>query len=160
MESITRRTALVLAGSGIGALALASGRQDHVVNPTPEEAANVRLVQDFIRSWTKKEFDPKKVMSRYISSPCVVRVVDSMPAVTTPDAAAQPFIDFIKDGTRIIRVDIHQIMARGKMVVTSRDDITQTPGKPETVYAVVGVFAIQNGKIHEWTDYLSSVPSN
>jgi limonene-1,2-epoxide hydrolase len=154
-KSITRRSVFAIAGIG-GVTALALGSQAHAASPsrTAEEAGNIKLVQDFIRGWTAKAYEPKQEMARYLSAQCVVRPIDTQPALTTPDAAAQIFIDFMKDGSRVTRVDFHQIMARGKMVVTNRDDIVKTPGKPDQVFKVVGVFVVNGGKIHEWTDYL------
>ena len=46
--------------------------------------------------------------------------------------------------------------ASGAVVVTSRVDTVKTPGKPDQVYKIAGVFIVKGGKITEWTDFLAA----
>ena len=89
----------------------------------------------------------------YLSSPCVVRPIEDKPALTTPAEAANVFIEFMKDGSRVGRVDFHRVVAAGPLVVTRRTDVVLVPGKPNAIYEIAGVFLVRGGKIHEWTDY-------
>ena len=126
-NSITRRSVCAAGLGGMAALAWAPQGRAAPAARSAEEEANAKLVELLIQGWTKKDYDPKVEMARFISSPCVVRVLDTQPAIASPDAVAQVFIEFMKDGSRVSRVAFHQIMARGKMVITSRDDFCIRP---------------------------------
>ena len=154
--SISRRTLLATAGMGaFAAWALPETAASAGAGATAAEKANTELVTQFIRGWTKKNYDPAKEMATYLSSPCQVRPVEDKPALTTPADAAKVFIDFMKDGSRVERVDFHHVFATGPVVVTRRTDVVVTPGKPNTNYEIAGVFLVKDGKIREWVDYLA-----
>ena len=44
----------------------------------------------------------------------------------------------------------------GPVVVNVRTDTLTSPGKPDQVFKIVGVFCVRNGKIQEWIDYNST----
>jgi limonene-1,2-epoxide hydrolase len=52
-------------------------------------------------------------------------------------------------------VKYHEILARNPVVVTRRTDTLITPGKPDQLFEISGVFIVRDGKIVEWTDYNS-----
>jgi len=155
-ESISRRSLLGAAAmGGLAAWAPPPCAAAAGTGTTPAEKANIELVTHFILGWTKKNFDAGKEMATYLSSPCQVRPVQDKPALTTPAEAANVFIDFMKDGSRVGRVDFHRVFATGPLVVTRRTDVVLTPGKPNTLYDIAGVFLVRDGKIHEWVDYIA-----
>ena len=121
--------------------------------PTPAEKANTDLVRSFISGWTKKDFDAGKEMAAYLSTPCLARPIEDKPALTKPADVAQIFIDFMKDGSRVGRVDFHRVVTLGPLVVTRRTDVVFVPGKPNVIYEIAGIFLVKEGKIREWIDY-------
>jgi len=152
--SFSRRA--LLASAGIGGLAawmLPQAASATEAGATPTEKANIEVVKHFISGWTKKSYDASKEMATYLSSPCLVRPVEDKPALTTPAQAATVFIDFMKDGSRVGRVDFHRIFATGPLVVTRRTDVVLVPNKPDAIYEIAGVFLVKDGKIREWIDY-------
>jgi limonene-1,2-epoxide hydrolase len=50
-------------------------------------------------------------------------------------------------------IEIHSIYTCGPVVIVARTDIRKEAGKPDKPVPAVGVFAIKNGKIVEWSDY-------
>jgi limonene-1,2-epoxide hydrolase len=50
-------------------------------------------------------------------------------------------------------IEIHSIHTVGPVVIVSRTDTRKEQGKPDKPVPAVGVFAIKNGKIVEWSDY-------
>jgi len=152
----------VLTSMGVGALsawtltpaAIAMSAAES--GPTPAEKANVDLVKQFISGWTKKTYDPAKEMATYLSSPCLVRAIEDKPALTQPADVAQVFIDFMKSGSRVGRVDFHRVVAMGPLVVTRRTDVVFVPGKPDVIYEIAGIFLVKDAKIREWTDYYAT----
>jgi len=111
------------------------------------------VVKNFILGWTKRNYDAGKEMATYLSSRCLVRPIEDKPALTTPAEAANVFVEFMKDGSRVGRVDFHRVVATGPLVVTRRTDVVLVPGKPNAVYEIAGVFLVKDGKIREWIDY-------
>ena len=152
--STSRRALLASAGiGGIAAWSMPTADAATGAGITPAEQANIVLVKKFISGWTQKQYDAGKEMAMYLSSPCVVRPIEDKPALTTPAEAANVFIEFMKDGSRVGRVDFHRVVAAGPLVVTRRTDVVLVPGKPNAIYEIAGVFLVRGGKIHEWTDY-------
>lgn len=50
-------------------------------------------------------------------------------------------------------LEIHSIYACGPVVVVARTDIRKQAGHPDKPVPAVGVFAVKDGKIVEWSDY-------
>jgi limonene-1,2-epoxide hydrolase len=149
----------LLASAGFGGLAtwmLPTANAAAGAGTTPAEKANIEVVKNFISGWTKKNYDAGKEMAAYLTSPCLVRPIEDKPALTKPAEAANVFIDFMKNGSRIGRVDFHRVVAMGPLVVTRRTDVVFIPGKPNTVFEIVGIFLVKDGKIREWVDYNAS----
>ena len=159
MQTIdTSRRGLML-GGGLGAFALAGLATTAQATPaagatlTPAEAANLKLVQDFIATWGAADFDPDKVMPVYLASDGRVRVLQDQPFVTGPAAVAAAFKPYLQHGERF-KVKFLDVFARGPLVTTHRIDTQVAPGKPDVKMEVLGVFLLKDGKIQEWTDYL------
>jgi limonene-1,2-epoxide hydrolase len=148
----TRRGLFV--GGTLGALAVAGLATSAQAAPlTPGEAANLKLVQDFIATWGAGEFDPEKVMPVYLASDGRVRIAQDQPFVVGPAAAAAAFRPFLQHGERF-KVQFLDVFARGPLVTTHRIDTQVTPGKPDVRMEVVGFFLMKDGKIQEWSDFL------
>jgi limonene-1,2-epoxide hydrolase len=150
------RRGLMVGGAGLGALALAGGLANaaEASRPlTPAEQANVKHVQDFVRTWGAPDFDPDKVMPLYLASDGRVRISQDQPFITGPAAAAAAFKPYLAHGERF-PVQFLDVFARGPLVTTHRIDTLVAPGKADVKMEVLGVFLLKDGKIQEWTDYL------
>jgi limonene-1,2-epoxide hydrolase len=144
--SLLRRSLLVaglagaLAVSGVSGTSFAAGDATH--------KANMKVVADFIASWS----DPDKAVT-YLAPDASVRMVEDQPPVVGPEAVAAAMKGFMTPGVKLTVKTLHTT-AYGPVVVNQRIDTMKTPGKPDQVFPVVGVFVVKNGKIAEWTDYL------
>jgi limonene-1,2-epoxide hydrolase len=147
-NELTRRHA-VIAG-GLGALAVAgmagsanAAGKDH----TEAEKANIKLVRAFCHSWN----DPEQSV-KMLAADASVRMYFDKPPIIGASAVGEEMSKFmgLKDK---VNVEIHKIFAEGPIVVTARTDTLTSPGKPDQVFKIVGVFCVRNGKIQEWADY-------
>jgi len=148
-----RRGLIIGAGLASFAAAAVPATGAAAATQTPAEAANAKLVQDFVRTWGEADFDPDKVMPTYLAANGRVRMTQDMPWVTGPAAVATSFKPFLKNGERY-PVEFLDVFARGPLVTTHRIDTVLTPGKPNQKMEVLGVFLLKDGKIQEWSDYL------
>jgi len=110
--------------------------------------ANKKVVADFIASWN----DPDKAVT-FLAPDASVRMVEDQPPVVGPEAIGAAMKGFMTPGVKITVKTLHTT-AYGPVVVNQRIDTMKTPGKPDQVFPVVGVFVVKDGKIKEWTDYL------
>ena len=129
-------------------LAAASMACTSAVVENATEKANMKVVADFIASWD----DPDKAVS-YLSADASVRMVEDEPAVVGPAAIAAAFKSFMTPGMTLT-VETLSTTVHGPVVLNKRIDTIKTPGKPDQVFPVVGVFVVKEGKIDEWADYL------
>jgi limonene-1,2-epoxide hydrolase len=150
-----RRGLMIGAGLATFAAAGLAAGAAAAAPPTPAETANLKLVQDFIRTWGEADFDPDTVMPAYLAADGRVRMTQDMPWASGPAAVASSFKPFLKNGERY-PVKFLDVFARGPLVATHRIDTVVTPGKPDQTMEVFGVFLVKNGKIQEWSDYLLS----
>lgn len=152
MTDVARRSLFLSAGlaAGLGAVAAA---QPAAAEPSAAEAANIRLVKDFVATWGEKGFDPDRVAPVFFAADAQVRVLDSLPFVVGPAAIAGAFKPYLQKGERF-DVKFLSIFAKGPLVVTNRIDTQVAPGQADKATEVVGVFLVRDGKIREWTDYL------
>lgn len=150
--AVSRRALLASAGMGGIAAWMLSGSAT-AAKTTPAEQSNVDLVTRFILGWTRKGYDANQEMATYLTSPCLVRAIEDQPSMTTPAAAASVFTEFMKDGSRVSRVDFHGTHVIGPVVMNRRTDVVSSPGKADVNYEVVGIFLVRDGKIKEWVDY-------
>ena len=125
-----------------------------------QEIANVKLVREFIEA--SLTGDPS-IWEKYIA-PHARLYVDVLP--TDPVASAWPqgkvhtgpsamkkiaeeYVDVGFD----YDMDILSIYACGPVVIVARTDTRKEEGKPDWPFPAVGVFAVQDGMIVEWSDY-------
>ena len=147
-NEMSRRGALV--AGGLGALAIAglagSARAASPIH-SPADRANIKLVSDFCHSWN----DPDQAVTMLAPDAAVRMYFDKPPIVGAAEVRAemQKFMG-LKDK---VTVNIHKIFAEGPVVVVVRTDTLTSPGKPDQVFKIVGVFNVRNGKIQEWIDY-------
>jgi limonene-1,2-epoxide hydrolase len=113
------------------------------------EKANVKLVNAFIGSW----YEPAKVLFSLIAPDGVCRTSDTLPSVVGPAGAKEEWERYLTAADRV-EVDIHETFCRGPVVTNVRTDVVKTPGKPDRVFEIVGVFLLKDGKIKEWTDHI------
>jgi limonene-1,2-epoxide hydrolase len=147
------RRELFVAGGAAALAALATSNSAGAAEPSSAEKANIALVDKFCLGWMAKDYDPDKEMPRYLADKSSVRMVEDKPPVIGPAAAAAAMKSFSVPG-QVIKIEILESFAKGPVVVNSRIDTIQTPGKPDQVYKIAGVFVVKQGKIAEWTDYL------
>jgi limonene-1,2-epoxide hydrolase len=145
---ITRRTAFVAGALGAFAAAGLTAKTAAAYVPTETQAANLKVVADFIAAWNT----PDKAVT-YLADDAAVRMVEDQPPVIGPAATTAAFKSFMGHG-ETIDVQILHSFTEGPVVTNIRVDTLKTPGKADQVFKVVGVFVVKKGKIKEWTDYL------
>ena len=154
MQNIDAARRGLIIGAGLAATAAGLGaRPAAAATLNPAEAANLKLVRDFIRTWNEADFDPDRVMPKYLAADGRVRVLHEQPFIVGPAAVAAAFKPYLKNGERF-RVRYLDEFARGPVVTNHRVDTVLTPGKPDKDMEVLGVFLLKDGKIQEWTDYI------
>jgi limonene-1,2-epoxide hydrolase len=146
IHRLTRRS--LLAGAILGALAAAGLPRVGVAAAGATEKANVAVVDGFMAAWN----DPDKAVN-FLAPNASVRMVEDQPAVVGQAAVAAAFKGFLTPGVTI-GVETLETTAHGPVVMNRRVDTMKTPGKPDQVFKVVGVFVVKDGKIVEWADYL------
>jgi len=111
-------------------------------------------VTEFCESFAKG--DVAKATS-LLAEKCIYRPSQTSPAVTGGDAVAERVKRIISGG---MDFKVLKTVTLGPIVVNERDDI---PREPRTIngkvfdkfHVVAGVFFMDDGKIVEWTDYVS-----
>ena len=141
-----RRSLLVAGLAGAVVVSALSGTSLAAENAA--QKANLKVVSDFIASWK----DPDKAVT-FLAPDASVRMVEDQPPVVGPEAVAAAMKGFMTPGVTLTVKTLHTT-AYGPVVVNQRIDTMKTPGKPDEVFPVVGVFLVKDGKIKEWTDYL------
>jgi len=132
----------------IGAVTVAGMTDISTTAESATEKANVKAVNDFMASWD----DPDKSVT-FLSPDASVRMVEDQPPVIGPAAVAAAMKSFMTPGLTLT-VETLSTTAQGPVVLNKRIDTMKTPGKPDQVFPVVGVFVVKDGKITEWVDYL------
>ena len=156
-KQLARRELLV--GSGIAVLAAAGGVQLAVAKDTGSggmtetEKANVKLVKEFLASWSKPDLDIDKLTARYIAPTASVRWFDDEPVTIGPEAAAAAAKRAAGNDVRM-ETKIHGVFARGPLVATSRVDTIKLPRKPDGSFNIAGVIIVKDGKFLEYCDYV------
>jgi len=143
----SKRRTLFITGL-LALLAAASMACTSAVAESATEKANMKVVADFIASWD----EPDKAVT-YLSADASVRMVEDEPAIVGPAAIAAAFKGFMTPGLTLT-VETLSTTVHGPVVLNKRIDTIKTPGKPDQVFPVVGVFVVKEGKIEEWVDYL------
>jgi limonene-1,2-epoxide hydrolase len=138
------------ATAGLASLALPAAA---AAQATGEEAANLKLVRDFIASWTAPDFVPDKSLTPYLAPDVTVRFSENAPPVTGSATIASLWNGFNSKGEKGI-VKLVGSTAMGPIVLAHRVETVVAPGKPDVTHEMVGVFFIKNGKIAQWNDYI------
>jgi limonene-1,2-epoxide hydrolase len=120
---------------------------------TESEAANSRLIWDFITGWMAPGFDVEKHYSDYLAPDCVHRMSEEHAPLTSAAAAIQAMKDFAASGGAVTQAEIKEIYARGPLVINIRDDKVVIPGQGEVPFKIAAVFVVKDGKIAEWNEY-------
>ncbi|NKB97093.1 MAG: SgcJ/EcaC family oxidoreductase [Pseudomonadales bacterium] len=110
-------------------------------------AKNAEIIKGFIASWSN--MDPDALASYFTDD----GTYHNMPA--KPVAGRENITQFIKvflETWTETSWDILNIVEDGDVVVCERLDRTKTP-QGNVDLPCVGVFEMQNGKIHVWRDY-------
>lgn len=149
---MNRRTFLTGSALGGAALLTVGGRAD-AAEWTALERANVKVVNDFIAArvalrnrkasleeWNKKmaEFAVEDLMFTAHS------VGDFKPQVKIA-AGPGPFTH--------ITMTILETFAKGPVVMHERVDVMSFADRPDSTGRFTGIFALKDGKIHEFIDY-------
>jgi len=120
---------------------------------TNAEQANIRMMKDFLASWTVPGPDVDEIIASYFAPNARVRWTDdSPPAVGLAAAAAAAKAGMPPGAT--VHIDIHDIWACGPVIATSRLDTVKAPGKPDMIFNTAGVAVVRNGKFVEYCDYV------
>jgi limonene-1,2-epoxide hydrolase len=139
----------LLAASGVAALgALFTSRETHAAELSPQEAANLKTVNEFCAAWSTR--DLRQVTSR-MTADAVYRMTETTPPITGAAALIaqmQPWVDT----SSAIEFRVLESFAKGPVVVNHRIDHFSSSTRPLT-WEGVGVFFLQDGKIKEWSDY-------
>ncbi len=145
---------MFLSGSAVGGAALlALGRPATAAEWTPLERANVKVVNDFIAARvalrnahaSKDEWDRKMGEFAIDNLMFTVHAVGNfVPLAKIPEGPG-PFTH--------IEMKIGETFAKGPIVMHERVDIMSFANRPDSTGHLVGVFALKDGKIHEWLEY-------
>jgi limonene-1,2-epoxide hydrolase len=156
-RTLPRRELLTLAGTGLGALALAAlapgraGAAELTGGALHElELANTRTVRDFCASWST--LDANQVASLFADD-AVYRVIETAKPTVGRDAIVKLIGGFLMRAQKV-HFEIHRMYAAGPIVLNERHDHFTPKQGPERAFHVAGVFFVKSGKIAEWTDYV------
>ncbi|MBI1784919.1 nuclear transport factor 2 family protein [Candidatus Sumerlaeota bacterium] len=152
----TRRGFLAAGGIGAAALALgvtargvtARGGAEEAKAPTEQEAANMKVVNDFCAAWAAKDADK---LGEFLADNAVFRSNDKAPMTNGREAIVKSFGIFLKMASTAEFV-VHRTTAIGNIVLNERTD-KFTMGGQDKAYHMSGVFCVKEGKIVEWFDY-------
>jgi limonene-1,2-epoxide hydrolase len=116
---------------------------------TATDVANIAVVKAFTA-----EFNTPEKGAEYLSDKAVLRMEEGKPAITGRKAFVDAVKPYIAQGQHF-SIRYLEVFARSPVVVTHRVDTIQVAGKPDESYEIVGIFVVKDGKIVEWSDYLS-----
>jgi limonene-1,2-epoxide hydrolase len=145
-----------IAETALGATALLSlGRPSAAAAAqwTPLEAANVKVVNEFIAARvalrnsgaSNEEFDRKMTEYTIDNLMFTVHAVGNFVPMAKIPAGRGPFSR--------IEMKIGETFAKGPIVMHERVDVMSFPNQPDRTGRLIGVFALKDGKIHEWLEY-------
>ena len=136
--------------AGAGALALVGlTRPSTAAELTPEEEANVNLVNEFCAAWSEPQLD--RIMT-FFTDGSAYRMTETTELADGINAVSERIQTLINN---VDRFDVLDTFARGPMVVNERIDYFSD-------FAIktwhgVGVFFIKGGKIIDWYDYTITI---
>jgi limonene-1,2-epoxide hydrolase len=147
-SKMSRRHAVIAGGLGaLAAFAKSANAAPKSKAQAAAEKANIALVTEFCQSWN----EPDKAVD-LLAPDASVRMFFDKPAISGAAAVGNEMKKFmgLKDK---VKVSIRRTFAEGPVVVNVRTDTLTSPGKPDQVFNIVGIFHVRAGKIHEWIDY-------
>ena len=142
-----------IAETALGAVALLSAGRAAAAQWTPLETANVRVVNEFIAARvalrnsgaSNEEFDRKMTEYAIADLMFTVHAVGNFVPMAKIPPGRGPF-------TRI-EMKIGETFAKGPIVMHDRVDIMSFANQPDRSGRLIGVYALKDGKIHEWLEY-------
>jgi len=144
----TRRAFLQTGGIGVAA-SLISFSSAEAAPRTAAEEANVRIIDDFCKSWATRDLAQ---ITSFLADACVYRATATAP----PAVGREAIIERIKGPVgraEKVEFEILDTWAKGPLVVDDRLDYFIDRGQTRIFHAV-GVFYMVGGKIAEWTDFV------
>jgi limonene-1,2-epoxide hydrolase len=147
MKEATRRTFLTVTALGAAAALDPRARLDAAA-ATPQEQANIKVVNDFCAAWAVHDLD--KIMS-FFADACAYRVSETRDPIKGREAVTATVKGFLGS---VVRFEVLDTYAKGPMVFNERiDHFTPNAQMPLRSWHGVGVFFLKDGKIVEWQDY-------
>jgi limonene-1,2-epoxide hydrolase len=143
-----------LTGSAIASVAvLARASRANAAEWTPLERANVTVVNNFIaaRVALRNAHVSKDDWDRKMAEFAIENVMFTVHAVGNFVAQAK-----IPDGPgpyTHIEMKIGDTFAKGPIVMHERVDVMSFANRPDSTGRFVGIYALKDGKIHEWLEY-------
>jgi limonene-1,2-epoxide hydrolase len=143
---IDRRTLFAMGGLGAALIAgLAAGGK--AAELSSDEAANVKLVNDFCQAWGGPHASADALVS-FMADDCVYKTGNK--TYSGKDEVKARYVAFLPPG-QTYELKILETLAKGPVVVVVRHDYSILPEKTREL-GHVGIFIIREGKIQEWND--------
>ena len=130
----------IAAGAGLPVAAAAA--------PTPEEEANIRVVNAFCAAWSEHNLDK---LVGFFADTGAYRMTETMEPAKGREALTARMKSIVNN---VVKFEIHDTWARGPMVINERTD--SFSNFQLKAWHGVGVFFLKDGKIVEWYDYTIS----
>ena len=138
------RRAFLSAATGAAAFAGLAARVS-AAEMTPEERANVQVVNTFCAAWPGHDLD---TLMAFFTDAGAYRMTETMEPAKGRDAVAARIKSIL---SQVVGFEVLDTFARGPMVINERID--RFSGGPLKTWHGVGVFFLKGGKIVEWYDY-------
>jgi len=155
---MNRRQALKIGvAASVAPLVAARGSSAQTVSLTPQERANVKVIDDFIAAWNAK--DAAKVQSFFASDARFalgpVGKTRGWPEDKAKDGFAKPdFTDYINNAKSLkMTVTPGTTWARGPVVTHERTDEIPQGDRPAAPARYIAVFTLRDGKIVDFIDF-------
>lgn len=120
---------------------------------TDAERVNGALIDEFVGGWMLPGFDVAESYARYLAPDCVHRMSEDHPPLTTAADAIKAMQDFAASGGAVLKADIKETIARGPLVIQTRDDVVRIPGQGDVPFSICALFVVKDGRIAEWNEY-------
>ena len=116
-----------------------------------DEKSNAAVVADFCAAFGAKDFTRAASL---LADNCSYRVTQTRPPLVGKAQVAETIKEFIERGAEF---KVLKTVTFGPIVLNQREDIVvMTAGAaPRTFRIAAGLFFVADGKIVEWTDYVS-----
>ncbi len=120
---------------------------------TETETANAEMIDAFVTGWMAPDFDVAKSYTRYLAPNCVHRMSEEHAPLTTAADCIKAMQDFAASGGAVLKADITETIARGPLVIQTRDDVVRIPGQGDVPFRICALFVVKGGRIVEWNEY-------